>query len=131
MNIPNTYQVILDDHRILVKLWPVYEVKCLCFSGQEWMRQGCHSYKLFDVWILWHEELLRSIWLWYLHWLQNGKSTILGCLVSSCFMNCLKFKILAFWRQGRYHEQIQITSSSYHKNQMLKYSPLEHRQFTS
>ena len=32
-----------------------------------------------------------------------------------------KFKVLAFWSQWRYHYQIQITRSSYHKNQMLKY----------
>ena len=27
---------------------------------------------------------------------------------------------MAFWSQWRYHDQIQITSSSYHKNQILK-----------
>ena len=31
-----------------------------------------------------------------------------------------KFKALAFWGQWRYHDEIQITSSSYHKNQILK-----------
>jgi hypothetical protein len=30
------------------------------------------------------------------------------------------FKVLAFWNQQRYHPQIQITMSSYHKNQILK-----------
>ena len=53
-----------------------------------------------------------------------------------------KFKVLAFWGQWRYHNQIQITSSSCHKNQILKSwwewqpsflhsCPLEHRYFTS
>ena len=31
-----------------------------------------------------------------------------------------KFKVLAFWSQWRYHDQIQITRSLYHKNQILK-----------
>ena len=53
-----------------------------------------------------------------------------------------KFKVLAFWIQWRYHHQIQITRSSYHKNQILKCywewppslshsHPLAHRHFTS
>ena len=31
-----------------------------------------------------------------------------------------KFKVLAFWSQWRYHYQIKITRSLYHKNQILK-----------
>ena len=48
---------------------------------------------------------------------------------------------MAFWSQWRYHDQIQITRSSYHKNQIWKClwewlpsipqsHPLEHRHFT-
>ena len=66
--------------------WPVYEVKCPCFRGQEWKRKGCQSHQLFNIWFLWHEELATYIWSWYLQWLQNGKSLKLGCLFFSCFM---------------------------------------------
>ena len=31
-----------------------------------------------------------------------------------------KFKVFAFWSQWKYHDQIEITKSSYHKNQILK-----------
>ena len=41
--------------------WPVYEVKCLCFGGQEWEREGSHSHQLFNIWFLWYEELV--IWI--------------------------------------------------------------------
>ena len=53
-----------------------------------------------------------------------------------------KFKVLTFWSQWRYHNQIQKTSSSCQKNQILKSwwewqpslshsCPLEHRHFAS
>ena len=56
----------------------------------------------------------------YIKWLKNGHSN---------------FQLLAFWSQWRYHDQIQITRSSYHKNQILSSSllhshPLEYRHFT-
>ena len=34
-------------------------------------------------------------------------------------LKTFKFKVLAFWSQWRYHDQIQITSSSYHKNSIV------------
>ena len=35
-------------------------------------------------------------------------------------LKTFKFKVLAFWSQQRYHDQIQITGFSYQKNQILK-----------
>ena len=35
-------------------------------------------------------------------------------------LNTSKFKVLAFWSQWRYYDQIQITRSSYYKNQIFK-----------
>ena len=50
---------------------------------------------------------LRGLQFHYIKWLKNRHSN---------------FKVLAFWSQWRYHDQIQITRSSYHKNQILKWN---------
>ena len=103
--------------------WPVYEVKCLCSRGQVERRQGWQSHKLFNIWFLflmtWRacEINLVMISSLALKW-QVLK---VGMPVFSCFMNWngrpLSL-VLAFWSQWRYHDQIWITSSSYHKNQI-------------
>ena len=41
-------------------------------------------FSIFDF--LWHEEHMIWIWLWYLPWLQNCKSSKLECPFFSCFM---------------------------------------------
>ena len=48
---------------------------------------------------------LRGLQFHSIKWLKNGHP---------------KFKVLAFWSQLRYHNQIQIIRSSYQKNQILK-----------
>ena len=48
---------------------------------------------------------LRGLQFHSIKWLKNGHP---------------KFKVLAFWSQLRYHDQIQIIRSSYQKNQILK-----------
>ena len=48
---------------------------------------------------------LRGLQFHSIKWLKNGHPN---------------FKVLAFWSQLRYHDQIQIIRSSYQKNQILK-----------
>ena len=48
---------------------------------------------------------LRGLQFHIIKWLKKGHSN---------------FKVLAFWSQWRYHYQIQIIRSLYHKNQILK-----------
>ena len=48
---------------------------------------------------------LRGLQFHYIKWRKKGHSN---------------FKVLAFWSQLRYHDQIQIIRSSYQKNQILK-----------
>jgi hypothetical protein len=48
---------------------------------------------------------LRGLKFHSIKWLNNGHPN---------------FKVLAFWSQWRYHDQIQIIRSSYQKNQILK-----------
>ena len=124
--------------------WPVYEVKLFQMAG---MREGglplspAFQYLILMTW--------RACYLdWVMKYSVASKWQVLkvGMPVFQPFyemkLKTSKFKVLAFWGQWRYHNKIQITSSSYHKNQILKswweWQPslshscsLEHRHFTS
>ena len=127
--------------------WPVYRVKCLCSWEQEWGREGCHSHHLFKkfihimTWSAFDSNLVMISSL-ASKWKVVKVSMHIFQLFYEMKLKTSKFKILAFWGQWRYHNAIQIASSSCHKNQTLKswwewqpslsYSnPLEHRHFTS
>ena len=88
--------------------WPVYEVRCLCSRRQEWRMEGCHSHQLFNIWFLWHEELVIWISLWYLHWPQNAKTlrSLISFHTTAEKNGHPNFKDLPFWSHWRYHGQI-------------------------
>ena len=64
----------LQSVAYLYTVWPVYNVKCLCFRGWEWGREGGHSHSHFNIWLLWYKDIVIWIWSWYLHWLQNANT---------------------------------------------------------
>ena len=123
--------------------WPVYGVKCLCSRWQEWEREPLPLAFQYLILMVWRHFDLNLV--------------IISLLASKCQgfkvempvfqpfyemkLKTSNFKVLAFCSQWNHNDQIQVTRSSYHKNQILKClwewlpslphsCPLEHRHFT-
>ena len=88
----------------LCSVWPVYDLKCLYSWGWEWVRKGGPLSQAFQYLFLliWRPcELLTSkcqhfklggLQFHFIKWLKKGHSNL---------------KVLAFWSQWRYYDQIQ------------------------
>ena len=126
------------DQNVLHR-WPLYDVKCQCFRGRDWGREGGLPLTLdFQYLIILHN--MKSLWLKFGHDTSTSKWQVLKVVMpvfQPLYEVKLKFNVLAFWS----HDHM-ITISSYHKNQIcieklvgvvtLPHShPLEQRHFTS
>ena len=87
--------------------WPVYGVKCLCSRGLEQVREGCHSYQLFNIRLIWHEVLVIQI----ISSLDSKWQVLkFGMPVFSCFMKWNWRPLIfnswyIFWSQWRYQSK--------------------------
>ena len=124
--------------------WPAYEVRCLCSKGQEWGRvttpTNISTFDSYDMKCLWF-KFGHDIFTGYKMASHKVRMPVLQPFNQMKLITS-NFKVLVFWSHWRYHDQIQITSSSYHMYHILKcwweWQPslphshsLEHRHFTS
>jgi hypothetical protein len=92
---------------IYLRSLAVYNAKCLCSCGQEWEGEGSHMrWRPCD----WNLVMISSV----ASKCQDFK--VLMPVFSAILCNEIdtsKFKVLEFWSQWRYHDQIQITRIKY------------------
>ena len=135
------YQIIMYSWG--QNVWPVYEI----MFQRAGMREGglplppAFQYLILTTWKACdlHLVLVSSL-------ASKWQGLKVGMYILQLFyemkLKTSKFKVLTFWGQWIYHNEIQIPSSSCHKNQILKSwwewqpslphsCPLEHRHFTS
>ena len=105
--------------------WPVSEVKCLSMFQRVGMRKGglpvpqAFQYLNLMTWRAYDLDLV-MVYSLALKWQGLKVGMPVFQLFYEMKLKTSKFKVLAFLGQWRYHDKIQITSSSCHKNQVLK-----------